>query len=58
MERWVKRLLDVGSILLLASAILDIWLWFSVSYHVPSLSIALFSLGALGLLQALKRLVR
>jgi len=58
MERWIKRLLDVGSILLLASAILDIWLWLSISYHVPSLAIALFSFGALGLLQTIKRLVR
>jgi len=55
MSRALKLALDLGSLGLLSSVILDTWLWLDRGYLVPCWTIAALSGGLIALFQVLKR---
>lgn len=58
MVKGLSRILDIASLLLLSSVVMDSVLWFSRQYLIPSWTMAAMSAGVIVLLQALKRQIR
>ncbi len=51
----LRRILNIGSLLLLTSVIMDSYLWISRRYMIPSWTMAAMSAGMIILLQVLSR---
>jgi len=57
MSRALRLALDLGSLGLLSSVILDTWLWLDRGYLVPCWTIAALSGGLILVFQALRRMI-
>ena len=51
----LRRILDIGCLLLLTSVFMDSYLWISRGYLIPCWTMAAMSTGVIALLQVLKR---
>jgi len=58
MGEGLSRILDLASLLLLTSVVVDSYLWFSRRYLIPCWTMAAMSAGMIALLQVLKHQIR
>ncbi len=56
-RRLIQLTIDVGTILLFISFVLDLVLWATINYYIPSWTISLMSLGIIIILQVLRRIL-
>jgi len=58
MVKGLSRILDLASLLLLTSVVMDSYLWVSRQYLIPCWTMAAMSAGVIALLQVLKHQIR
>jgi hypothetical protein len=54
----LKRFLTVSQFILLFSAFMDLFLWFTTGYYIPCFAVALFSISIIMLLEVIKWLLK
>jgi len=57
LKKLFSLFLNIYSIILLISAIMDTHLWFSIQYHVPSWTISVISLMMIVIIQILRKMI-
>jgi len=58
MIRALKKALDIATMLLMFSGLIDLYLWLSVEAMIPSWTMTAMALGTVILIQVLKRTVK
>jgi len=58
LKKLISLYLNIGSIFLLVSAVIDSYLWFTIQYHVPSWAISLISLAIIFIFQILRKMIK